>query len=626
MNVSKIIQLDDITANQIAAGEVVERPFSVVKELVENSIDANSTQIKIDVEEGGVKLIRVSDNGYGMNRDDAVMSLQRHATSKIRSFNDLSNINTLGFRGEAMPSIASVSRMTILTCDNDNNDATFLTINAGVIEDLEYVGYSKGTQITVTDLFYNTPARLKFLKSTNTEFTHIVNLVSEYAICYPNIRFELTNNGKQILLSSANGHRINAITAVLGLDIAKNLLSFEIEENLIKIHGYVSKPEQAKGTRKDEYLFVNGRAVKNRSILHAVELPYKNMLGPNKYPVAIIFVEIAPELIDVNVHPTKAEIKFANERSVHSLLYKVVNEVLLNGGGAHSFSLKEPKAIDHSQLAPKSENTNSSFDFYKREEKYSTQSDSTGFIDSLKSEYSSNHNENKIDVEKDISVNMDPFDWTKEKKSVEEYPIEDISNKTEIPVDLNEVKVIAQYKNTYIICECVDGIVFIDQHVAHERVLYNKMIRADYTNNLITPLLIPETINLSVRDASIVNSRLKEIKQVGFDLEPFGNNTFIMRGVPADIKEKDTMNVFKEMVDELSEISTTRHLIIRPEQVLITASCKQAIKAGQRLSHDEMNSLVKELLATDNPFTCPHNRPIIVSISDWEINRKFRRN
>ena len=647
-----INQLDEITANQIAAGEVVERPASVVKELVENSIDAKASKIKIETEEGGVKLIRVTDNGMGMCREDAVMCLQRHATSKISNSSDLGEIKTLGFRGEALPSIASVSVMTLTTCDNDENKGLTLHIKGGVIEDCKDMGFSHGTSIEVCDLFFNTPARLKFMKSKSTEYSHIVNLISEYAICYPNIRFELVKDKKTTLISAPNGRRMNAVASVLGLDVAKSLLPFQGEDGGIKVYGYISKADLVRGSRKDEYLFVNGRSVKNRNILYAVEFPYKNLLGPGKYPICIVFVEVDDKLIDVNVHPTKSEIKFANERGVYSVLYRAVNGVLMSGGGMATTSLSN-NAKDLSNHKSQITNHKSQIDgpptgashlvaplkpIPKKSDDFSgalgqgvhcppsfSNENATPQAYGLGGK-SENGEPYVVGGESGENV-FDPFDWSQESpsKGVDENPMEEMFSKTFSPVDLTAIKVICQYKNTYIICECVDGIVFVDQHVAHERVLYNRMIQRDYSHNYINPLLIPQNITLTAVEASLVNDRLEELKQVGYDLEPFGNNTFIIRGFPSEVKEKDFIKVFKEIVDELRDMVTDKKLVVRPEQVLISASCKKAIKAGQPLTLPEMQNLVNELLKTDNPYTCPHNRPIIISLSDYELNRKFKR-
>lgn len=652
--VSVIKQLDDITANQIAAGEVVERPASVIKELVENAIDAKATKIKVEVEDGGVKLMRVTDNGQGMCRDDAVLCLQRHATSKISSSEDLGAIKTLGFRGEALPSISSVSLMKISTCDNEEHQGWYLTVKGGVIEDMTEKGMQKGTQIEVSGLFYNTPARLKFLKSKTTEYSHIVSLVSEYALCYPNIRFELVKDGKQTLISSPNGNRMNAVAAVLGLDTAKNLVPFEAEDSMSKVYGYVSKSDFVRSSRKDEYLFVNGRSVKNRNILFAVELIFKNLLGPGKYPVCLVFVDLDEKLVDVNVHPTKSEIKFANERAVYSLLYKSVQEAVMGGGGMHAMTPSDlnPGISSHKgenirvsgkEVLQNNANELLSEETYVKgtagntvssESKNNIQGkrgDFSAFESNLRGQEIPENNpfselrpEIKTDTPKEKVY--DPFDWSSDSEihGIEETPTENMFS-SRSGVDLSAVKVISQYKNTYIICECADGIVFIDQHVAHERVLYNRMIKQDYSHNYINPLLIPQNVTFTGVETAFITEKLEEIKQTGYDLEPFGNNTFLLRGVPAEIKEKDSIKVLREIVEEICEMKGEKKIVVRPEQILISASCKKAIKAGQPMSMPEMQNLVKELLKTDNPFTCPHNRPIIVSISDYDLYRKFKR-
>ncbi|MBQ0105363.1 MAG: DNA mismatch repair endonuclease MutL [Armatimonadetes bacterium] len=647
-----INQLDDLTANQIAAGEVVERPASVVKELVENAIDAKATNIKVETEEGGIKFIRVSDNGVGMCRDDCVLCLGRHATSKIRTSEDLSAIKTLGFRGEALPSIVSVSRMKISSCDNEDNRGNFMEVKGGVIESMEEKGMTRGTVIEVSNLFYNTPARLKFLKSKSTEYSHIAGLVSEYALCYPNIRFELVKDNKATLISSAKGKLMNAAASVLGLDTAKNLVSFQAEDTGTKVYGLVSNSDYVRNNRKEEYLFVNGRSVKNRNILFAPELVFKNLLGPGKYPVCILFVECSEKLVDVNVHPTKSEVKFQNERAIYSLVYEAVRSAVMGGGGMHTISPNIPlkKTPGHLTLLEKGGGTicsangglsefapaqNKSADFVPLGDRSEGEKSQTFLGETVTDKPGQSFNS----LGSGDSAVFDPFDWSGENdqssrlsgqtilgETSEEVPVENMFVPGSSVVDLSVLKVISQYKNTYIICECSDGIVFIDQHVAHERVLYDRMIKRDYEHNFINPLLLPQNITFSNTVSSLVEERLPEFRQAGYDLAPFGQNTFIIRGVPVDIKEKDSINVLKEIAEELREFGGEGKLSVRPEQLLITASCKKAIKAGQPLSYEEMQNLVNELLKTANPFTCPHNRPIIVSLSDRELGRKFHRN
>ena len=621
----KILLLDDVTANQIAAGEVVERPASVVKELLENAIDAGGSEIKIEIEDGGKKLIRISDNGIGMSRNDTVMSLQRHATSKIKNSDDLLAINTLGFRGEAMPSISSVSRMEIITCNNENNEAVRLKIEGGVIDSLENYTRIKGTTINVYDLFYNTPARLKFLKTTNTELAHITDIVSQFAICYPHIRLELFNGGKQIILSSAGGKHINAITSVLGLDVAKNMVPFDASDDIVKVFGFVSKPEVTKASRKDQYLFVNGRPVRNRNILYATEIPFRNMLGQGKYPAVVLFVETDPNLIDVNVHPAKTEIKFANERQVHSLVYKAVSMCISKGAGIQSIyteKKEETKEIrEHKKLFDNNKYSQKNLEtLYKNENV-----DTADFSNALKEISQQNLSENKINSS-NVTVFDDPFLWENKGINQEESPVDElvIAKNT---ISLENLEVIAQFRNTYIVCQCSDGLLLIDQHVAHERVLYDKICKnkKNEESNHIQPLLIPEPLTFTASESTIISSRLNEIYMSGYDLESFGLNTFILRGHPIGMDVKLAKKLFTEMIDELSEISQNRHLIIKSEQVFITACCKMAIKAGQKLSTQEMKILINDLLLTENPFTCPHNRPVIMSISNWEIDRKFKR-
>lgn len=613
---NKITLLDEHTANRIAAGEVVERPASVVKELVENAIDAGATQINVALEEGGKELIKIVDNGCGMIRDDAVLSLQRHATSKIRDAEDLESISTLGFRGEALPSIASVSIIEMIT-KSESSDGVRLEVEAGTINNLETVGAPNGTTISVKKLFFNTPARLKFLKTSQTELSHITEIIGWFAMAYPSIHFRLTHNGRDVLLSPGTGIPLNSITQVMGKDTARQLAPVKFETQVMKVEGFVSNPQLTKVNRRDQVFFVNGRPIKSRTITHALDQAYRGLLQPGRYPVAILFINLVPELVDVNVHPTKTEVKFSSENEVHSAVHRAVNEALMAGAAAPTLDSTSHNLQQHRPVT----------DLHYRpdEPQYHqvnligpSETDLTAFKQALA---------DRREAAVSEPVGEDPFVWPKgEGVPVEDSPIPEADFEPARAVALRGVKVIGQARNLYIIAQCDDGVLIIDQHVAHERVLFDRMMKSREEYGIaIQGLVVPITLSLSTRESAIVSQRLEEMRKAGYELELFGQNTFVMRGAPATVKLEEAESTLRDMIAELVDQSISKHLLVRPDQVLITASCKMAIKAGEPLSMQEMERLIDDLMKTDNPFVCPHGRPIIISLSNWELDRKFHR-
>lgn len=611
---NRIALLDEHTANRIAAGEVVERPASVVKELVENCIDAGATQITVTLEEGGKDLIKVTDNGCGMTRDDAVLSLQRHATSKIRDANDLEAIRTLGFRGEALPSIASVSMMEVVTRHEAGIDGVRLEVEAGTIVNLESVGAPQGTTISVRRLFFNTPARMKFLKTTQTELGHVTDLMGQFAMAYPSISFRLVHNSREMLASPATGNPLNSITQVMGKDVAKQLVPVSFETPAMQVSGFISNPSLTRINRREQIFFVNGRPIKSKTITHAVDQAYRGLLQPGRYPVAVVFVNVVPELVDVNVHPTKAEVKFSSEHEIHSAVHRAVNEALMAGAAAPTIThvptqqrSGQPFNLTPDQSAP-------------RQGQLITdrQVDNAAFTEAL-----ARRREEAIAA----GGQPDPFVWEKGAGvPVEDSPVPEADFEAVRTVALSNVRVVGQARNTYILAQCDDGVLIIDQHVAHERVLYDRMRKSeDEKGAVVQRLIVPVTLSLSAREVAVVAQRLDYLSKAGYELEEFGGNTYMMRGAPVTVKPADAEAVLRDMIQELVELSVAKHLLIRPDQVLITAACKMAVKAGEPLSMEEMQRLVDDLLQCDNPFVCPHGRPIVVSLSNWELDRKFRR-
>jgi len=609
---NRIALLDEHTANRIAAGEVVERPASVVKELVENCIDAGATQITVTLEEGGKELIKITDNGCGMTRDDAVLSLQRHATSKIRDADDLDAIGTLGFRGEALPSIASVSVIELITKHEAEPDGVRLEVEAGTITDLESVGVPQGTTISVRKLFFNTPARLKFLKTSQTELSHITEIIGWFAMAYPSIHFRMIHAGREVLASPATGVRLNAITQVMGKDVARQMSPVSFETAAMQVEGFISSPTLTRINRRDQVFFVNGRPIKSRTISHAIDQAYRGLLQPGRYPLAVIFLTVVPELVDVNVHPTKAEVKFSSEHEIHSAVHRAVNEALMQGAAAPTLSDGSRRPTAPLALQPDQPQ------YRQPSLVQEAPADMAAFREALAKRREEAVSETPAG---------DPFVWQKGAGvPVEESPVPAADFDAVRTVALRGIRVIGQVKNTYIVAECDDGVLIIDQHVAHERVLFDRMIKSEEERGkAIQGLVIPVTISFSARESALVTQRLEHIRKSGFQLEEFGRDTYVLRGAPASLKPQDAEPVLRDMVQELVDLSVAKHLMVRPDQVLITASCKMAIKAGEPQSMEEMTRLIDDLLKCENPFVCPHGRPIIVSLSNWELDRKFRR-
>ncbi len=566
---NRISLLDEHTANRIAAGEVVERPASVVKELVENSIDAGATMVTVTLEEGGKELIKVTDNGCGMTREDAVLSLQRHATSKIRDADDLDSISTLGFRGEALPSMASVSVMEIVTCcgggiaGSDTSagqeagaDGVRVEIEAGTITNLESVGAPQGTTIAVRKLFFNTPARLKFLKTAQTELGHITDLIGRFAMAYPSIHFRLVHNSREVLSSPATGKPLNSITQVLGKDIAKQLSPISFETPAMRVSGFISNASLTRINRTYQIFFVNGRPVRSKSMTHAVDQAYRGLLQPGRYPVAIVFVDVTPELVDVNVHPTKAEVKFSSEQEVHSAVHRAVNAALMAGAAAPTITgVPTQRPAQPLALAPD-----------PPQYRQGTFIERPNVVDlKLFQEALAQRREATGDQ-------ADPFVWERGVGvPVEESPVPEADFDAIRTVALHGVKVIGQARNTYIVAQCDDGVLIIDQHVAHERVLFDRMLETDDARRpAVQGLVIPITLSLSAKEAAIVGQRIDQLHQAGFELEPFGGDTYMVRGAPASIKPADAEAVLRDMITELVDLSVTKHLLVKAEQVLIT--------------------------------------------------------
>jgi|CXWL01.1.fsa_nt_gi DNA mismatch repair protein MutL len=596
---SQIKLLDAHTVNQIAAGEVVERPASVVKELVENAIDSCGTRIAVQLQDSGRELISVSDDGCGMSHEDSLSSLQRHATSKIGSLEDLLGALTLGFRGEALPSIASVSRMTLCS-STEPGSRTKLVIEGGEVISIGNEPGPRGTTVTVEDLFFNTPARLKFLKSQSTELGQCLEIIQKYAIAYPGIAFTAFHNGQEVLSTTGSGQLDEALSGVWSRDVVRSLVSVETEIAGISVRGFVAPPHFTKPTRAMQLIYVNGRPVKNRTLMAALDQAYRSLTPERRFPVAVLLLEIDPSRIDINVSPTKTEVKFAQDGAAFDALRYAVKQALLDSGmipSAEAIAVVNAALADSGSLGfgPIGERGELSFLAQAPINVFPTE---TGAPDLAAPPISNG------------SSTVGSLDTVR-------YPFATL---------LDGLKVLGQILNTFIIAENRGGLVIIDQHVAHERVLYEYLCGLKGPTAIeIQRLLVPETLHLDRRSALLLTDRLDSIREVGFEIEPFGGESFVVRAAPAALRGKSALKVLQDLADELVESTVNKKLTPTRESIWIMASCKMAIKAGDTLSIPEMEKLILDLAETENPYLCPHGRPITITLGVNDLLRKFGR-
>ena len=635
--------LDDTTANQIAAGEVVERPAAAVKELVENALDAGARQILVELDEGGKYLIRVTDDGAGMGREDAVLALQRHATSKIRTADDLFAITTMGFRGEALPSIASVSQMTIVTktAGDDESAGVQIRCAGGSLDEVSEVGARAGTSITVENLFYNVPARLKFLKSSSTELNHIVELMQRLALARPDVAFRLLHGGGEVFASGGGGALMDACVHVFGRETARHLVPLDYEGAGLRVTGYIGTPAALKSSRSAQNTFVNRRFVRNKAVTRAIDEAYKSVqtLHGTRYPAAVVLIEVDPASVDVNVSPTKTEVRFTREGDIYAAVYKAVQEALMAGGLVPTLTQKmNPRG----EVAPAPNSGGAGVRIRQDGEAQASlmsvpsrpagntrqePRDMTAFREEFQSRARQPAGNPFSDADDD------PFEGGSVSAPASPEPAATVGADYR-GHNLDSLRVLAQTRNMYILAQTDDALVLIDQHIAHERVLYEQLLAGAEGAGAGVPtqrLMLPFTLELSRREALVIEKRLEDLRRAGFELEPFGGDSFVVRSVPASVAQNHIKaqggpeEVLKEIVEELVEKTVSRRLLLPAEEVLITASCKMAVKAGDPLTFDEMNVLVSDLMKSDNPYTCPHGRPIIVELPNGDLDRKFGR-
>ncbi|WP_062197938.1 DNA mismatch repair endonuclease MutL [Massilibacterium senegalense] len=612
---SQIVLLDDALANKIAAGEVVERPASVVKELVENALDASSTRIHVDIEEGGLAKIRIVDDGAGIREEDCERAFMRHATSKIKNEQDLFHIRTLGFRGEALPSIASVSKLTITTSDGVTSGVK-LYLEGGKIVRTSSAPLRKGTEIVVTDLFYNTPARLKYLKTIHTEMGHITDVMNRMALAHPEVAFLLTHNGKKLFQTSGNGQMLQVIQQIYGSSVVKQMIPIHLESLDFTLDGFLAKPEINRASRHYISTLVNGRFIKNYPLAKAIIEGYRNLLPIGRYPIAVLSIKMDPILVDVNVHPAKLEVRFSKEKELNEWVTEGIREKFRQ-------ETLIPSVERPTSVKQKSEQQTFTFSSHQQP-LIPTESEMIEIKETIA------HVEEKGVVEKQDDVTITnksvPIDekWEdilEEMEEQERRETEEGENDSRVPT----LYPIGQMHGTYILAENEQGLYIIDQHAAQERINFEY-----YRQKLANPsndsqeLLLPIRFEFTHAEVLKIEEAKDELQKVGIFLEPFGGRTYVVKSHPTWFPRGEEETLIREIIDQVIEQNKVDLQLLR-EDVAAMASCKASIKANQHLRKEEMFELLETLRNMIDPFTCPHGRPVMIHISTYDMQKLFKR-
>ena len=658
--------LDQVTIDKIAAGEVIERPASIVKELVENAIDAGATHVTIEIEEGGISLIRITDDGSGIMKEDIRNAFLRHSTSKIRNVEDLLHITSLGFRGEALSSIAAVTKVEVITKTKEAILGTRYVIEGGQELSLDEAGASDGTTFIIRQLFYNVPARRKFLKTAMTEAGHVQDLLIRLALSHPEVAFRFLNNNQEKLRTSGSGKLKDVIYNIYGRDVASNLLELDYRQGGIYITGYLGKPLITRGNRNFETFFVNGRYIKSTMISRAVEDAYKDFMMQHKFPFVVLHFQVDTETVDVNVHPTKMELRFQNQQEVYKTVFEAIHRQLLEPELIPQVEVPEPLT---SPVQEKKKTPSPDLKLVRRvmpsDSKEAAVSIATTPIDSaaqtvpepvkeephnedyfirkMRERVMSYHNRNSSAEVKDQKKIFRPEEQKKRiQTSVREattYKINETPVVQKKPEQLNlfeekllkrevraEYRLIGQVFDTYWLVQFQDNLYIIDQHAAHERVLYERTLKEmknrEFTSQYLSPPII---LTLSMQEAELLKTHKERFERIGFEIEPFGGEEYAIRAVPANLFSIAKKELFMEMLDNLADgLSTNMTPDIIDEKVA-SMSCKAAVKGNNRLSAQEVDALIGELLELENPYHCPHGRPTIIAMSKKELEKKFKR-
>ncbi|MBX7055362.1 MAG: DNA mismatch repair endonuclease MutL [Pyrinomonadaceae bacterium] len=650
-SISKIQILPDNLANQIAAGEVVERPASVIKELVENSIDAGAKRISVDIELGGRRLMRVADDGEGMVRDDAILAFERHATSKIRTLDDLAAISTLGFRGEALASIASVAKVELLTKRETEVEATRVVIEGGRLNDVKDAARDRGTTILVRDLFFNTPARRKFMRSEATENYHLTAIVTHYALAHPEIAFELTNNGREVLRVSVAKDLRERAFQIFGAGLLDSLLPVGGGRDYVaRVSGYVSAPRERRTTKDSQYFFVNNRFVRDKTISGGLLEGYRSVLPHGVYPVALLFIEIPHDEVDVNVHPAKTEVRFRRGEAVKDVVAEAVRDALARAGivpdpadrpAEHEFS------ADFVSDVPPGDKTGEqpTIDF-----KISSLIESRVVHDDLRGSELVKESTSTFDTAEAGEIFRDSFDAADladieriavaaqiasqpaaPPRGYAELPPVDSAAKIPVKIDVGDlssagIRPIGQLHESFIIAVDNEGLLLIDQHVAHERILFDKFRRAETDRGIESQnLLLPETIDLTPAQSEAFRMIEGDLESLGFGTMRLSGRTVAIKSVPTDLPANEARNLFAEILDTIdAEKRGTPNSILR-DDIAASLACKAAVKINMKLTPEKMQWLIDRLLVTTSPTTCPHGRPVILRLSMRDIEKGFHR-
>ena len=608
---SKVKILPEILSNKIAAGEVVERPASVVKELVENALDAGSTRITVEVEKGGRFLIRVADNGAGMNRDDTLLAIERYATSKIYNDKDLFAIKSLGFRGEALPSIASVSRFSLISRDRASDAGTEIIIEGGRIRNVGDVGAPVGTMITVKNLFYNTPARRKFLKTINTEMGHIGDMMASMALGWPHVRFRLVHNGRMVKDWPEAAHPADRVKDLFGHGSKNDLLPIDMETPDVCLSGWICSPRSVRSTSRGIYVFVNGRFVKDRIILHALFQGFGTHLMKGRFPLAVISVRVPPDQVDVNVHPTKHEVRFSRQKQVHDALAHAV------AGALRNFDRSKWAEVDK----PRGEGANDSVLESGPARRYSPP-ENRHFGSGV----------NKI-AEETVSHVRQPVAGHGYIKPETRSPVTAFPSTPPDPRPslwqksfFQDLRIIGQLRNTYILCESKEGLILIDQHAAHERVVFEQLKKRQKDSKpAVQRLLMPETVELGYREAGFLEKMIPALHSTGLEIDPFGGNTFVVKAVPALLAGREVGPMIVELIEKAAATGIMADTGKMLDHCLEIMACHGAIRAHQVLSNQQVQALLKQLDACENPSNCPHGRPTWIKWTLRFIEKSFGR-
>jgi DNA mismatch repair protein MutL len=627
--VVKIFQLDDSLSNKIAAGEVVERPASVVKELLENSIDAGGSVIEIHIEEAGLHSIRIIDNGDGIEEDDVITAFKRHATSKIKNENDLFRIRTLGFRGEALPSIASVSHFVLKTSTGDG-PGTYIELEGGDINSFEKTSSRKGTDITVSQLFFNTPARLKYMKTIHTELGNITDVVNRIALAHPDVSIKLLHNGKALLHTNGNGDVLQVLAAIYGVGIAKKMVPIEVCSLDFEVKGFISLPEVTRASRNYISTMINGRFIKNYALAKAIGEGYHTLLPIGRHPIVLLSIEMDPILVDVNVHPSKMEVRISKESELNTLVTEGIKRVF-----------KGKELIPSGSVAPKIVQPKSEQTFMNLEHTAKTQEkeERAGFVDAVRERFLPKEELEKLygtepqkseSHKAEIPVSDEPAVPDLTHTLQEEGEFQDTNVEEEFDEKGHSPRVpplypIGQMHGTYIFAQNDRGLYIIDQHAAQERIKYEFFKeKVGEVAKELQELLVPLTLEFSTDEYIKINEYRHLLEEVGVFLEEFGYNSFIVRAHPQWFPKGEEQQTIEDMIEQVLKMNRVDIKKLR-EEAAIMMSCKGSIKANHHLRNEDMQALLDELRRTIDPFTCPHGRPIIIHYSTYEMEKMFKR-